>query len=109
MNAIPVCADDSRGIQRVVELADDIRTRQLAKAPNAAVIRRRKTGEVVRIKLRNFSDDSSLEVHRSNPRRYSHDHETEQNPPRVWTLRKLPSGTRDIYRASVLDCMRKAA
>jgi hypothetical protein len=66
-------------------------------------VRRRKDGKIVRITLSNVSDDSSLVVHRGNPRRYSHDHENEVNPPRVWAMRHISSQVRDIFRASVLD------
>jgi hypothetical protein len=62
-------------------------------------------GRPIRIVLDSHSDDTEMVVHRGNPRRYSHDHENEQNPPRVWTLRRLVKRDRDIYRSSVLDCI----
>jgi hypothetical protein len=99
---------------RVIELADQVRAERLARGENAEVIRRRRDRKIVRIHLQNFSDDSRLEVHRGNPRRYSHDHETDQNPRGVWTMRCLGSKdpaaeayVRDIYRASVLDTLRE--
>jgi hypothetical protein len=83
-------------------------------APNAVVIRERATG-ATRVLLRNFSDDTNMVVHRGNPRRYSHDHETPSNPQNVWALRRLvwcepdddreaaEQFVRDVFRASVLD------
>lgn len=101
---------------RVIELADQLRAERIAAGENAQVVRRRKDGKIVRIVLENFSDDTNLVVHRGNPRRYSHDHETEQNPPRVWTMRKLTSKNPEdeaflqrIYRSSVLDNLKRAA
>jgi hypothetical protein len=88
---------------RVIELADQARAERIARGENAVPVRRRKDGKIVRITLSNVSDDSSLVVHRGNPRRYSHDHENEVNPPRVWAMRHISSQVRDIFRASVLD------
>jgi len=93
---------------RVIELADQVRASRLAKGGNATPVRRRKDGKIVRIMLANVSDDSGLVKHRGNPRRYSHDHETPDNPPRVWTMRHLSSQVQDIYRASVLDNLKAA-
>jgi hypothetical protein len=83
---ILVCVGD-----RVVDLVDSAMAERMAKAPNAKAVRARKTGAIARIILKNHGDDSSLVEHRGNPRRYSHDHETEQNPARCWTLRHLPA------------------
>lgn len=94
---------------RVIELADQVRAERLAKAENVDVVRRRKDRKIVRIHLKNFSDDSRLEIHRGNPRRYSHDHENDLNPPRVWTMRHISSEVQDIFRASVLDNLKEAA
>jgi hypothetical protein len=93
---------------RVIELADQARAERLAKGENATPVRRRKDGKIVRITLSSVSDDSNLVKHRGNPRRYSHDHETEENPPRVWTMRHISSKVQDIYRASVLDNLKAA-
>lgn len=95
---------------RVIELTDQVRAERLARAGNAAVVRRRRDKQIVRISLDNFSDDSTVVTHRGNPRRYSHDHETETNPRGVWTMRRLGAKdpdaeqyVREIYQASILD------
>lgn len=102
---VPVFGADNR----VVALVRKQDVRYYETAPNAVVTRDPANGEV-RITLGHLSDDTSMIVHRGNPRRYSHDHETSDNPARVWTMRKLahPDTTVDlfvraIYRASVLD------
>ena len=104
-----MCADDSRGIQRIVELASPHRAAELARASNAIVVRRRRTGEVVRIKLQSYGDDSRLRSLGGDGKHYSHDHETESNPCGVWTLYHLPASSADIYEAVVHDCLKKAA
>ena len=109
--AIVIGAND-----RVIELSDQVRAARLARGANVEkVVRRRKDGRIVRIRLSSLSDDQNLEIHRGNPRRYSHDHETESNPRGVWTMRKLGSKdagaeayVRDVYRASVLDNLKAA-
>lgn len=40
--------------------------------------------------------------------RYSHKHETPDNPANVWTLRHLPAHTRTIFRAVVDGCLAAA-
>lgn len=90
---------------RIVEITtDQARAERIAAGINASnIVRRRRGREIVRIDLASVSDDSTLIKHRGNPRRYSHDHENEQNPPRCWTLRHISSEVQDIFRASVLD------
>lgn len=109
---VPVFGFDGR----VIELADPSRVRQLAAAENATVVRRRRDNRVERIHLLGVSDDSRLVKHRGNPRRYSHDHETVANPPRVWTIRRLGSDDPEaeqfvqrIFRSSVLDNLKQAS
>ncbi len=106
---IPVIGRD----ERVLALVQPRDVKFYESAPNAKVSGRE--GEKV-IVLRHFSDDSSMVKHRGNPRRYSHDHETSQNPARVWTMRKLAPPDKDgeafvqrIFRASVLDNLKQAA
>jgi hypothetical protein len=102
---------------RVIELADQVRAERLATGANVdKVVRRRRDKKIVRIELKSVSDDSRLEIHRGNPRSYSHDHETEQNPRGVWMMRRLGSKDPDTddfiketYRLSVLDNLKKAA
>jgi hypothetical protein len=62
---------------------------RLAKAPNVLVIRRHSDGLVVEIQVRAAGDDSARKPRRGNPRRYSHDNETAENPARVWTLKRV--------------------
>jgi prolyl oligopeptidase PreP (S9A serine peptidase family) len=95
---------------RVIELTDQVRAERLARHPNAKAVRRRRDKKIMRIQLTELSDDRRLIVHRGNPRRYSHDHESESNPRGVWTMRRLGSTdpaaeqyVREIYRAAVVD------
>ena len=108
MKTVLVCADDSRGIQRIVEFASPHRAAELAKASNAIVVRRR-TGEIVRVKLQSYGDDSNLRSMGGDGKHYSHDHETDTNPGGVWTLYRLPASSADIYGAVVTDCLAKKA
>lgn len=100
---------------RVLALVPPEQVRRYEAAPNAQIIRRR-DGQAVRIQLRALGDDTGLIVHRGNPRRYSHDHETDNNPDRVWMLRRLAQHessadmyVRVIFRASILDNLVGAA
>lgn len=102
---VPVIGRDDR----VLVLLDPCDLKHYREAPNAKI----QEGAVI---LRHFSDDSTMIVHRGNPRRYSHDHETPENPARVWTMRKLAPPSKDgeafvqrIFRASVLDNLKRAA
>ncbi len=106
---IPVIGRDDR----VLALIPARDVKHYREAPNARV-QENDAGQV--IVLQHWSDDTSLIVHRGNPRRYSHDHETGENPPRVWTMRRLgakdPAGeafVQRIYRASILDNLKQAA
>jgi hypothetical protein len=58
--------------------------RQLAAAPNARFVRRRRDGRLMRIVLDCHGDDYALSSHRGNPQQEVHDTETDTNPPRVW-------------------------
>jgi hypothetical protein len=75
---------------RIVEIAGPERVRQLLAAPNAVAVRKRKTGAVVAIQLLEWGDDFRLHTCDGNPRKLSHCHETPDNPPRVWTFKRLP-------------------
>lgn len=111
---VPVWVRDDRALTGWAVLAlvrrEDVK--HYESAPNAKV----KGGDQDKvIVLQHFSDDSSMIVHRGNPRRYSHANETSDNPARVWTMRKLGSNdpeteafVRKIYRASVLDNLKAA-
>lgn len=90
---------------RCLELADGARVARLARAPNAELVRRRRDGKLVEIQLHEAGDDSGKRGRAGNPRRYSHDHETEDNPENVWTLRQIPSQARPVFRAVIEDCM----
>ena len=105
---IPVCNADGM----IVDRADPARVRRLALAPNATVVRRRPTGirrqlrqpgEIVRILLASTADDSLENSLRGNPRSYSHNHETLENPEKVWTLKRIPGAAADIFRAVIND------
>lgn len=109
---VPVFGPDDR----IVALVARAELHRYEGAVNATIVRERRTGLAVRVNLRSLSDDTSLVKHRGNPRRYSHDRETNENPPRVWTIRRLGSKDPDgeafvqrIFRASVLDNLKEVA
>jgi len=90
-------------------MADPARVRQILKAPNVEVIKRRKDRAIVQINLVAFGDDSKRKARRGNPFAYSYDGESEENPQNCWALKHLPDSTADIFRASVLDNLKQAA
>ncbi len=99
-----------------VDLVDEQHAEHMARGENVTVIRRRRDRKIVQINVENHGECFSMKPQRGNPRRYSHDHETRDNPPRVWTIRRLGSKDPDaekfvqrIFRASVLDNLKKAA
>jgi hypothetical protein len=104
MDGIPVFVGPYR-----VEYAKGRRLEQLMDAPNAAVVRRRKDGRVMQINLCSFGSDFWFKPFppKGDPRNYSHDNETKDNPPQVWTLRHLRSQDRSLYRQSLLDCLKQ--
>lgn len=90
---------------RLLEYADEARAMRLARAENAEVVRRRKDKQIMQINLREFGDDSRTPCRpKGNPSAYSHDHETEHNPPKVWTLRRIPDEAGPIFREVVTSC-----
>ena len=74
---------------RLIEFAGPECARQLLMAPNAVAVRKRKTKAIVAIVLEPYGDDCRVHEHNGNPQRLSHNHETAENPNRVWTLKKL--------------------
>jgi hypothetical protein len=74
---------------RLIEFAGPERVRHLAAAPNAKVIRKHKTKEIVAIILEPYGDDSHGHERDGNPHRLSHNHEMPDNLRRVWTFKKL--------------------
>jgi hypothetical protein len=74
---------------RCIEFADPARVQKLIGASNVKVIRKRKTGRIVEIQLLEYGDDSRTPSKCGNPQKLSHNHETPDNPPGVWTLKKL--------------------
>jgi hypothetical protein len=76
-----------------VEIAGPERVRQLLAAPNAKIIRKRKTGAIVAIQLLDFGDNLRLPSRYGNPQMLSHNSETPENPPRVWAFKRLPAPT----------------
>jgi hypothetical protein len=62
---------------------------RLSEAPNARAVRQRKTQAILAIVLRALGDESHLHSHDVNPQKLSHNAETAENPPRVWTFKKL--------------------
>jgi hypothetical protein len=119
---VPVCNAD--GV--IIERAGRSRLARLAYAPNSTVVRRprRKGGGIVRVLLQDVGNDSMEDSRRNSSRVLSHQHETNVNPARVWTLKhiadsaadlfdtvvneqctpkRIPSLTADIFRAVILD------
>jgi hypothetical protein len=74
---------------RLIEFAGPERVRRLAAAPNAKVIRKHKTQEIVAIILEPYGDDSRVHTRSGDPQKLSHNSETADNPRRVWTFKKL--------------------
>jgi hypothetical protein len=74
---------------RLLEFACPERVRQLAAAPNARVVRRRKHRAIVCVVLEPCGDDSRIHTRDTNPQKLSHNAETAENPRRVWTFKKL--------------------
>jgi hypothetical protein len=74
---------------KCVELAGPARVARLERAPNARVIRRHRDGRAVEVQLCSVGDDSARPPRRGNPRRYSHDRDTPENPLHVWTLKRV--------------------
>ena|SRR5205085_1006544 len=93
----------------IIDRIDSARARRLAQAPNAKVIRQRKSGEIVGISLQSVGDDSAESGMIGNPSSYSHNHENDTNPEKVWTLKTIPSSTADIFGAVVNELVKRAA
>jgi hypothetical protein len=75
---------------RLIEFAGPERVRRLLAAPNAVAVRKRKTQDIVAILLEPHGDDSGLRARGGNPQQLSHNCETDTNPRRVRTLKRLP-------------------
>jgi hypothetical protein len=58
-------------------------------APNVRIVRKRKTGHIVEIQLLEYGDDSRLPGKWGNPQATSTRAESDDNPPNVWTLKKV--------------------
>ena len=71
----------------LVEMADAIRVRQLASAPNVFLVRRRRDGSLMQIMLYAHGDDHARRPRRGNPQRDVYHVESEDNPPNVWTFK----------------------
>jgi len=76
----------------------------LLRSPNVREVRRHKSGELFQLEVTTQGNDERMPARLGNPRRYSHDHETDDNPARNWMLRHLFGG-RDIYQRPALDCI----
>jgi hypothetical protein len=121
--SIPVVNSDGL----IIDRADRARARQLALAPNATVVHKRRAcgGEfaavcgfrkcsvcprsVVRIILADIADDSLMEAAHLNPRRYTFLQVVPSCPEGVYSLKHLATETADLYRLAVTDCLKTAA
>lgn len=81
---------------RCIEMADPSRVRHLLQAPNMRAIRRHKDRRLVGLQVLDVGDDSHQKPRRGNPLQYSHNHETEDNPSKVWTLKPVPDEARQV-------------
>ncbi len=94
---VPVCAGGEW-----IEDADLCRVRELLKSPNVKPIRDK--GRIIQLQVTAFGDDYLLPERQSNPLRYSHDSDTENNPVNVWTLKHLPDFALPVFRAVLESC-----
>jgi hypothetical protein len=83
----------------LIEFADPERVRCLLMAPNARVVRKRKTQAIVAILLEPYRDDSRLHARGGNPQKLFHNGETPENPHGVWTFQKAGDTGRRIKQA----------
>ena len=74
---------------RLLEFAGPARARRLAKAANAKIVRKKKTGEIVEIHLLDHGDDSRRKQAWVDPRKLSIRAETDENPAGCWCLKHL--------------------
>lgn len=95
---IPVMVGDT-----CIELVSQERVRTLLTAPNVRAIRRPKDRKVIQLRIEDLGRTPGPARH-GDPRRYSHDHETPDNPVNVWTLRRIPTSARSIFGTAVNDC-----
>jgi len=113
---IPVC--DAEGT--IVDRADRVRAERLALAPNATAVRRRATGsarkrgalgDIVRILLacKVDADEPYVCSVLANSQSYSHNRETKTNPEKVWTLKRIPASTQDLFLNVVAECETKGS
>jgi hypothetical protein len=81
-NRIPVTAGP-----RLLEMADPQRVESLMRAPNVRVLRYRHT--IVEVQVTDYGDSSRIPPRWGNPMRLSNDSPSDDNPPRVWKLKRL--------------------
>lgn len=103
-----VCVDNGSAVW-IVDVVDEARARRMASAPNvtASFVRQRKTKKIVRLVIRDFGGNYKG-PRRGNPRQYSHDHETRDNPPRVWTFKRLGFAGGGEVRPAAADGLGRA-
>jgi hypothetical protein len=73
---------------RLVEMADPCRVNSLLRGNNVRVILRHKR-YIAEIQLLDYGDSSSVPAKWGRPQKLSTNLETEENPPRVWTFKRL--------------------
>lgn len=99
MDRIPVMCG-----YRCVELAGPARVQQLAKAPNAQMIRRHSDRKLVEVQLHEAGDDHARPRRKGNPLRYSHNSETRDNVQNVWALKRIPNEARPVFTEVLTSC-----
>jgi hypothetical protein len=76
---------------RLVEFADPQRVEVLLQAPNVhAIYKHGRT--LVELQLRDCGDSSRIPPKWGNPQKLSTDLESDDNPPRIWKLKRPQSG-----------------
>jgi hypothetical protein len=76
---------------RILEFADQARASRVAAAENVEEVVRCRRGEIVRVELAPFSDDSLKKPRTKNAQALVHQHETPTNPRGVWEMQRLGS------------------
>lgn len=82
-NRIPVMAG-----ARLLEMADPQRVEVLMRAPNVVAIRRHKR-TLVELQMLDYGDNSRIPPKWGNSQKLSTDLEADDNPARVWKLKRV--------------------
>lgn len=88
--------------------ADDAQARALLKERKARLVRKHGHARIL-VATDGFAREyGSLEAGRGtafDKTRYSHNHETRENPEKVWTLKRIARVDRPVFTAVLDDCL----